>query len=74
MSNKKNRTWIASEKTTVSEIQKIQEKFKNKVNVSLFHDGRVAVYPAWSGKRSAFDRFMKQNNSFTQAVLAPNEI
>jgi hypothetical protein len=70
----KDRNWIASKKTAVSEMQEIQKKFDNKVDVSWFHDGHVAVYPAWSGKRSMFDHFMAQTNSFTQDSAAPNKV
>lgn len=74
MGNKEVRAWIASRETAVSLIQKIQDKFENKVAVSLFPDCQAAIYPAWSGKRSAFDKFMKQAGNFTEVRIALNEI
>jgi len=71
---KRIRAWIASQKTPTDLIQKIQDKFENKVTVSWFPDGRAAIYPTWSGKRSAFDLFMIKTGSFTEAKIAPNEI
>ena len=71
---KKTRAWIVSEKTAVSLVRKIQETFEHKVTVSLFSDGRAAVYPTWPGGRSAFDKFMRQAGNFTEARITLNEI
>jgi len=71
---KKNRVWIASKETVVSLIQKIQVTFEHKVTVSWFPSGQAAIYPTWTGKRSAFDAYMKQAGSFIDAEIALNEI
>jgi|GEM_PF-1713203 hypothetical protein len=74
MSNKKRtskkiRAWIACGKTTAGVVGNIQAQFQHKLDTKRLSDGRVAIYPTWSGNRSLFDLFMIRTGVFTEAKI-----